>query len=104
MDFINESKQLSAQTKQNLRELFDSEDNQSISFRKLTHINLIIKNNIQYSSDNKRIQSLKSYDHSFINYILEFQKKNKLSNTQIALKFKSSRNTIAKWNRNFTIQ
>ena len=42
-------------------------------------------------------QRHRSYKPSSIKYILNYQKKNNLNNTQLALHFKLSRNTIAKW-------
>jgi hypothetical protein len=46
-------------------------------------------------------QMHKSYDQETIKDILEYQKKNKLNNSQIAIHFKLSRNTISKWKKNF---
>lgn len=48
-------------------------------------------------------QKHRSYDHSTVLEILNYQKKNKLNNSQLATHFKLSRNTIAKWRKNFTI-
>ncbi|MCW3160468.1 helix-turn-helix domain-containing protein [Chryseobacterium oryctis] len=42
-------------------------------------------------------QRLRSYDESSILEILEYQKKNKLTNIGVANHYKISRNTIAKW-------
>lgn len=39
----------------------------------------------------------RSYDELSILEILRYQKKNKLNNSQLALHFKLSRNTVAKW-------
>ncbi|RLJ33828.1 hypothetical protein CLU97_3316 [Chryseobacterium sp. 7] len=47
-------------------------------------------------------QTLRSYDQSCIFEILDYQKKNKLNNTQLAQHFKLSRNTVAKWKKLFT--
>lgn len=44
-------------------------------------------------------QKLRSYDQKSILNILEYQKKNKLNNTETANHFKMSRNTISKWKR-----
>lgn len=44
-------------------------------------------------------QKLRSYDEHSILKILEYQQKNKLSNSTTALHFKMSRNTIAKWKK-----
>lgn len=48
-------------------------------------------------------QKLRSYDQKSILNILEYQKKNKLNNTETANHFKMSRNTISKWKRVFKI-
>lgn len=46
-------------------------------------------------------QKLRSYDEHTILYMLDFQKKNYLTNTQLANHFKLSRNTVAKWKKHF---
>jgi len=46
-------------------------------------------------------QRHRSYDKTAILQILDYQKKNKLNNYQVALEFKMSRNTIAKWKKIF---
>lgn len=48
-------------------------------------------------------QKHRSYDESAVLEILNYQKKNKLNNSQLANHFKLSRNTIAKWRKNFTV-
>ncbi|MDP9958488.1 helix-turn-helix domain-containing protein [Chryseobacterium lathyri] len=48
-------------------------------------------------------QKLRSYDERSILNILEYQKKNKLNNTQTANYFRMSRNTLSKWKRIFKI-
>ncbi|UWX59598.1 helix-turn-helix domain-containing protein [Chryseobacterium oranimense] len=48
-------------------------------------------------------QKLRSYDQRSILNILEYQKKNKLNNTQTANYFRMSRNTLSKWKRIFEI-
>lgn len=44
-------------------------------------------------------QKLKSYDKNSMIKILDYQKRNKLSNTKVADHFKMSRNTISKWKK-----
>lgn len=44
-------------------------------------------------------QNHRSYDAESINSILEYQKKNNLNNSQLAYKFKISRNSIIKWKK-----
>ncbi|MFP3595564.1 helix-turn-helix domain-containing protein [Chryseobacterium sp. SIMBA_029] len=46
-------------------------------------------------------QRHRSYDKKAVLQILDYQKKNKLNNNQVALEFKMSRNTIAKWKKIF---
>ncbi|KXH85990.1 hypothetical protein [Chryseobacterium kwangjuense] len=48
-------------------------------------------------------QKLRSYDDPSILSILKYQKKHELNNTQLAVHFKLSRNTIAKWKRRFSV-
>ena len=66
-----------------------------------TAIDVIFLNNIIFgkSESNEGNQKLRSYDANAILYILEYQKKNNLSNSQLALHFRISRNTIAKWKK-----
>ncbi|ANF49118.1 transposase [Chryseobacterium glaciei] len=49
-------------------------------------------------------QKERSYNESAILKILDYQKKNKLNNSQLALHFKMSRNTISKWKKIFIQQ
>lgn len=46
-------------------------------------------------------QKHRSYNEQAILHILDYQKKNNLSNSQLALKYKLSRNTITKWKKMF---
>lgn len=46
-------------------------------------------------------QRHRSYQDSDIMEILDYQKKNKLNNSQVANHFKLSRNTVTKWKRLF---
>ncbi|GAB0157164.1 hypothetical protein CHRYSEOSP005_24340 [Chryseobacterium sp. Alg-005] len=48
-------------------------------------------------------QKLKSYDQKTIIKILEYQKKHNLSNTYISQRYKLSRNTVARWKKNFKL-
>lgn len=48
-------------------------------------------------------QKHRSYSSSDILYILNYQKKNKLNNSQLSIHFKLSRNTITKWKRIFQL-
>ncbi|SIR11654.1 hypothetical protein SAMN05880573_11637 [Chryseobacterium sp. RU33C] len=48
-------------------------------------------------------QSHRSYNTSTILKILEYQKKHKCNNSQLAIHFKLSRNTVTKWKRLFSV-
>jgi len=48
-------------------------------------------------------QSQRSYSRSDIFHILDYQKKHKLSNIQLAIHFKLSRNTVTKWKKIFVV-
>ena len=48
-------------------------------------------------------QRHRSYDKSSILEILEYQVKNNLNNSELARHFKLSRNTVAKWKKQFLI-
>ena len=48
---------------------------------------------------NKENQRLKSYDLESIQQILKYQKENDLNNTEVAKKFRISKNTITKWKK-----
>ncbi|NML69070.1 helix-turn-helix domain-containing protein [Chryseobacterium sp. RP-3-3] len=46
-------------------------------------------------------QRSKAYDKESIQKILTFQKKEQLNNSQVAMRFNLSRNTVAKWKKIF---
>lgn len=46
-------------------------------------------------------QKHRSYNETAIKQILRYQKTHKLSNVQLALHFRLSRNTVAKWKKSF---
>ena len=50
---------------------------------------------------NNSNQRHRSYSKADILKILDYQKKHKLNNSQLALHFKLSRNTVAKWKKMF---
>jgi|SRR5690554_1072910 len=54
--------------------------------------------------EKKQSANYRSYDQATILEILDFQKKNKLNNTQVANHFKMSRNTIAAWKKIFNTE
>lgn len=70
---------------------------------KLAVLDVITLNTIIFGTyDKERFrlnQKHRSYDKDTVLQILEFQKISGLTNTAIALKFKLSRNTVAKWKK-----
>lgn len=82
------------------KELFVEED---ISNLDIIKINSIIFNAQEKITKEFNIRH-RSYDKSSIFQILEYQKKNKLNNTQLANHFKLSRNTITKWKKHLSIK
>ena len=88
-----------------IKEKFPKKINDPVIINKLDSLNTaidILKFNTfifgrpEYAVEFKN-QRLRSYDESSIREILNYQKKNKLTNTETANHFKTSRNTIAKW-------
>ena len=71
--------------------------------KKLSFLDIIRLNTLLFGKENKESsvfnQRHKSYDIQAILEILEYQKKNKLNNTQVAAYFQLSRNSIARWNK-----
>ncbi|SHL74799.1 hypothetical protein SAMN05444360_10453 [Chryseobacterium carnipullorum] len=70
------------------------------SVQDVIKINAIIfgkRGNTNFSQNQKH----RSYDRSTILEILEYQKKNKLSNIQLANHFSLSRNTVSRWRKIF---
>ena len=78
--------------------LLDKTKMSSIDIIKISEKILLIKN----GNKRQERQKYRSYSMSDIIQILEFQKSNKLNNTQLALHFKLSRNTVAKWKNYYT--
>lgn len=75
-----------------------------LSKESLTGMDVITLNNIIFgepiSLEIKKLnQRHRSYDKQSIQQILDYQNKHLLNNTQIALKYNLSRNTIAKWKK-----
>ncbi len=67
---------------------------------RLSTLDVIRLNNTIFGSHDEELnQKLRSYDLNTIKYILDYQKKNKLNNSQLALHFKISRNSVTKWKR-----
>lgn len=71
----------------------------------ISSLDIITLNNIIF--ENKDVeteifnQKHKSYDENTIKEILEYQKKYKLNNSQLALHYKLSRNTVRVWKKNY---
>ena len=55
----------------------------------------------QENNSKSENQKFRSYSRQTIINILDFQKKNRLNNSQLARHFKLSRNTVAKWKKMF---
>ncbi|KMQ69187.1 transposase [Chryseobacterium sp. FH2] len=72
-----------------------------------TMLDVIKLNQRLFNKKDKEIlnfnQQHRSYDRKTILEILDYQKKQKLNNTQLANHFKLSRNTIAKWKKIYNI-
>lgn len=81
--------------------------NQLLSKGSLSTLDIIEINEILFSHNSKENrefnQSHRSYSKATIFQILEYQKKNKLNNSQLARHFKLSRNTIMKWRTQFLV-
>lgn len=74
---------------------------------KLSVLDIIKVNQIIFGNSSKETeadnQKHRSYNQSTIVEILKYQKKNNLNNSQLALHFKLSRNTVAKWKRMYAV-
>ncbi|MDR6922977.1 DNA-binding transcriptional regulator YiaG [Chryseobacterium sp. 2987] len=68
----------------------------------ILQLDQLIFGDMEYTSELEN-QRLKSYDKNSVLKILEYQKKNKLTNAQTAAHFKMSRNTLAKWKSLFQV-
>lgn len=74
-----------------------------LSKKELSVMDILELNQKIFGKSEKLNQKYRSYDKSYILHILEFQKENKLNNTQLAGHFNLSRNSIAKWKKFFLI-
>lgn len=75
-----------------------------LSKERLSSIDIIRINSIIFGNNAKNIslnQRHRSYDNETIQKILDYQKTNNLSNSQVANHFKLSRNTVAEWKKNY---
>ncbi|KMQ58904.1 transposase [Chryseobacterium sp. BLS98] len=71
-----------------------------LSFLNIIELNTIIFGTSDIQTENFN-QKHRSYQKSDILKILEYQKKNRLNNIQLANHFKLSRNTVTKWKKMF---
>lgn len=72
----------------------------------ITAIDIITINKQIFGTDKDnepQNQRHRSYSKSDIIYILEYQKKHKLNNSQLANHFKLSRNSVTKWKKMFLV-
>lgn len=71
--------------------------------KKLSTLDIITLNTMIFGEQDKETmvfnQRHRSYCEDTIREIIDYQKKNNLNNTQVALKLKLSRNSIAKWKK-----
>ncbi|KMQ68564.1 transposase [Chryseobacterium sp. FH2] len=78
---------------------------QLLSKANLSTLDIIEISRILFNKSSKESsgfnQRHRSYNKSTIFQILEYQKKNKLNNSQLAKHFKLSRNTVTKWKNQF---
>ncbi|HCA06132.1 helix-turn-helix domain-containing protein [Chryseobacterium sp.] len=76
-----------------------------LSKENLSTLDVIRLNNIIFGIDDKKVeifnQGHRSYDNETILKILSYQEINKLNNSELALHFKLSRNTVKKWRQIF---
>lgn len=74
-----------------------------LSKKELSALEVIMINDIIFSKYKKENlvfnQMHRAYNKQTILEILNYQKNNKLNNSQLALHFKLSRNTVAKWKK-----
>ena len=81
-----------------------SELKPTLEKEKLSTIDVIYLNEKIFGTRTRaQNQRLRSYAKSDILKILDYQKKNKLNNTQVSNQFNMSRNTIAKWRGRFLV-
>ncbi|MBB4805918.1 hypothetical protein HNP38_001190 [Chryseobacterium defluvii] len=76
-----------------------------LSKKQLSFFDIIKINELIFGSANKETSVLnhmhRSYSREAVVKILEYQAKYQLTNSQIALHFSLSRNSIARWRKNF---
>ncbi|RLJ32966.1 hypothetical protein CLU97_2437 [Chryseobacterium sp. 7] len=80
---------------------------QLLQKERLSVVDILVLNEKIFGTPDKETfvanQRLRSFSKSDILKILDYQKKNKLNNFQLASRFKLSRNTVSKWKKSFLI-
>ena len=71
--------------------------------KSLSVIDILQLNERIFGKSNKENQKYHSYHKSDILKMLDYQKKNRLNDTQLANHYKLSRNTVAKWRKIFLV-
>ncbi|WP_106915076.1 transposase [Chryseobacterium aurantiacum] len=74
-------------------------EKKKLTTREIIKINTVIFGSETLSGTSESNHRFRSYDQETTQYILEYQIKNKLNNTQTANYFKISRNTLANWKK-----
>lgn len=67
----------------------------------LLALDIMKMNAMIFGTSEKNSQKHRSYGEADVLWMLDYQRKNRLSNSQLANHFKLSRNTISKWKRAF---
>ena len=102
LDYIDANDTLSNPVKKDLKSIIEGQQNDDLSYRVLMQINTVIRENVNTVRENMvGYKQYNAYDKEFIRYVLSYQKRNNLTNKDISLKFRMSRNTVAKWKRLF---
>ncbi|MFP3599489.1 helix-turn-helix domain-containing protein [Chryseobacterium sp. SIMBA_029] len=78
-----------------------------LSKKNISDLDVIKLNDIIFPKQNKKSdifnQQHRAYNELAILQMLRYQKKNNLNNTQLAVYFKLSRNTVVKWKKIYKI-
>lgn len=69
----------------------------------LPALDILKLNSLIFGTSEKNSQKYRSFKKTDILKMLDYQKKNNLNNTQLALHFKLSRNTVGKWRKIFLV-
>ena len=71
--------------------------------KELLALDILKLNTLIFENSEKNSKQYRSYRKKDILKMLDYQKKYNLSNTQLALHFKLSRNTVGKWRKIFLV-